>query len=60
MERKLAKMEGTQETKKMTSKHRRARMAHACVRNGEICSDACACLTRTRGLEFCKMTRARA
>ena len=52
-------MEGTQETKEMTSEHRRGRMAHATARNGENRSDAFACLTRTRGLESTRMTRTR-
>ena len=50
-------MEGTQETKEMTSEHRRACMAHACARHGENCSDACACLTRTHDKEILQMTR---
>jgi len=57
MERKLAKMEGTQETKEMTSEHRRGRMAHTTARNGKNRNDAFACLTRTRGLEYARMMR---
>ena len=45
MERKLAKMEGTQETKEMTSEHGRTSMAHANAWNGENRSNASACLT---------------
>ncbi|QHO07614.1 uncharacterized protein DS421_14g465240 [Arachis hypogaea] len=39
---------------------RRVRVPDAYAWIGVLQDDACACLTRTRGLEFCKMTCARA
>ena len=51
LERKLAKMEGTQRIEEMTSEKSRGRMAHATTQNGRNQSDAFACLTRPCGLE---------
>ena len=59
MERKLAKIEGTQEIEEMTSEKRRGRMAHVTTRNGGNRSDALTCLTRTRGFEVARVMRMR-
>ena len=48
MERNPAQMEGAQELKEMTIKERRVRVPDAYAWFGDLHSDACAYLTRTR------------